>query len=189
MKGAKFLNPSTFAQNPEWINFTAGNYVQAVAVEGNYIWVATTLGLVKLDKTTGIITCYNELNSGLPGNYVTAIAIDGQGNKWIGTFRGLAKFDGVNWTVYNTSNSGLPNNVILAIAIDEQGNKWIGTWEGGLAKFDGENWTVYNRSNSGLPNNRVTAIAIDRQGNKWIGTDGGGLAVYREGGVILDVEK
>jgi hypothetical protein len=22
--------------------------------------------------------------------------------------KGLAKFDGVNWTVYNTSNSGLP---------------------------------------------------------------------------------
>jgi ligand-binding sensor domain-containing protein len=42
-------------------------------------------------------------------NRVKAIAIDGQGNKWIGTRGGgLAKFDGVNWTVYNTSNSGLP---------------------------------------------------------------------------------
>jgi hypothetical protein len=26
---------------------------------------------------------------------------------------GLAKFDGVNWTVYNTSNSGLPFNLFL----------------------------------------------------------------------------
>ncbi len=43
---------------------------------------------------------------------------------------GLAKFDGVNWTVYNTSNSGLPDNHVYAIAIDGQGNKWIGTrWE------------------------------------------------------------
>jgi hypothetical protein len=42
-----------------------------------------------------------------------AIAIDGQGNKWIGTYGGgLAKFDGVNWTVYNTSNSGLPDNYV-----------------------------------------------------------------------------
>jgi ligand-binding sensor domain-containing protein len=40
---------------------------------------------------------------------------------------GLAKFDGVNWTVYNTSNSGLPDNYVNAIAIDGQGNKWIGT--------------------------------------------------------------
>ncbi len=42
---------------------------------------------------------------------------------------GLAKFDGVNWTVYNTSNSGLPSNYVRAIAIDGQGNKWIGTCE------------------------------------------------------------
>jgi ligand-binding sensor domain-containing protein len=61
-------------------------------------------------------------------NYVYAIAIDGQGNKWIGTYGGgLAKFDGINWTVYNTANSGLPSNYVYAIAIDRQGNKWIGT--------------------------------------------------------------
>jgi ligand-binding sensor domain-containing protein len=73
-------------------------------------------------------TVYNSSNSGLPYDYVYAIAIDGQGNKWIGTLSGgLAKFDGVNWTVYNTSNSDLPYNDVWAIAIDGQGNKWIGT--------------------------------------------------------------
>jgi hypothetical protein len=71
----------------------------------------------------------------LPSNYVHAIAIDGGGNKWIGTNEGLAKFDGVNWTVYKTSNSGLPYNFVLAIAIDGQGNKWIGTYDGGLAVY------------------------------------------------------
>jgi hypothetical protein len=44
-------------------------------------------------------------------------------------WQGLAKFDGVNWTVYNTSNSGLPWDYVWAIAIDEGGkqmdwNKW-----------------------------------------------------------------
>jgi len=112
---------------------------------------------------------YNTSNSGLPDNSVSAIAIDAQGNKWIGTLGGLAKFDGSSWTVYNTSN-GLPNDWVLAIAIDG-GNKWIGTG-GGLAKFDGSSWTVYNTSN-GLPNNNVRAIAIDGAGNKWIGTYGG----------------
>jgi ligand-binding sensor domain-containing protein len=58
-----------------------------------------------------------------------SIAIDAQGNKWIGTLtKGLAKFDGVNWTVYNTSNSGLPYDYVHAIAIDKKGNKWIGTY-------------------------------------------------------------
>ena len=166
-----FIN-FAFSQNPEWINFTYGNDIRAVALEGNYVWVGTLGGgLVKLDKTNGNMTFYNKANSGLPDNRVLAIAIDGQGNKWIGTGGGLAKFDGVRWTVYKTSNSGLPSDVVRTIAIDEQGNKWIGTW--GVAKFDGVNWAVYNKSNSGLPSNEVNAIAIDGQGNKWIGTLGG----------------
>jgi len=126
-----------------------------------------------------------------PSNVVKAIAIDDQGNKWIGTIAypyypfpsgGLAKFDGVNWTVYQTSNSGLPNNNVWAIFIDREGNKWIGT-EGGLAKFDDFSWAVYNTSNSRLPNNNVRVI-VDIEGNKWIGTEGGGLAIFREGGVM-----
>ncbi len=36
----------------------------------------------------------------------------------LGQIGGLAKFDGVNWTVYNTSNSGLPSDSVIAIAID-----------------------------------------------------------------------
>jgi ligand-binding sensor domain-containing protein len=160
----------------------------AIDQEGN-IWVGTEPygsggtwvggGLAKFDGANW--TVYNTSNSGLPSNYVTAIAIDGQGNKWIGTGGGLAKFDGVNWTVYNWFYSGYPGKTI---SIDEQGNIWIGTDGGGLAKFDGANWTVYNTSNSGLPSNWVRAIAIDEQGNKWIGTYYG-LAVYREGGVAI----
>jgi hypothetical protein len=43
-----------------------------------------------------------------------AIAIDGQGNKWIGIGGGgLAKFDDVNWTVYNPLNSGLPVTMFM----------------------------------------------------------------------------
>jgi ligand-binding sensor domain-containing protein len=146
-------------------------------------WIGTDRGggLAKFDGVNW--TVYNTSNSGLPNKYITAIAIDSLGNKWIGTGGGLVKFDRFRMTVYNTSNSGLPDNSVSAIAIDGQGNKWIGT-RGGLAKFDGANWTVYNRSNSGSPSNWVYAIAIDGGGNKWIGTDGGGLAVYREGGVI-----
>jgi ligand-binding sensor domain-containing protein len=80
----------------------------------------------------------------LPDDWVTAIAIDVQGNKWIGTYRGgLAKFDGINWTVYDIWNSKLPSNTVFSIAIDGQGNKWIGT-DKGLVKFDGVNWVVYS---------------------------------------------
>jgi len=81
------------------------------------------------------LDCLQQLKFWIASNYVVAIAIDGQGNKWIGTAAGgLAKFDGVNWTVYNTSNSGLPDDWVTAIAIDDSGNKWIGTHTGLLVE-------------------------------------------------------
>jgi ligand-binding sensor domain-containing protein len=168
----------SLSQTQEWIVYASWKYINCLADEGQYLWVCTTGGLAKLNKTTGEFIVYNKGNSKLPDNRTLAIAIDVGGNKWIGTCGGgLAKFDGVNWTVYNTSNSGLPNDTVFMIAIDRGGNKWIGTGAG-LAKFDGVNWTVYNTSNSGLPYNYVRAIAIDGQGNKWIGTWGGGLAKF-----------
>nr|MBC8489071.1 hypothetical protein [Bacteroidota bacterium] len=103
----------TNAQNPQWLNYTNGDNIYALAEEDNNMWVGTYGGLVKIDKTTGIPTFYNKANSGLPDNWVYAIAIDESVTKWIGTGGGgLAEFDGTNWTVYNTSNSGLPDNYV-----------------------------------------------------------------------------
>jgi len=167
-----------FSQNPEWINYTSGKIITEIIEEGNYLWIGTTGGIVKLHKQTGQTEFFNKSNSGLPDNNVNVITVDGEGNKWIGTGDGLAKFDGVSWTVYNTSNSGLPTDYVRTIEIDGKGNKWIGTDGGGLAKFDGVNWTVYNTSNSGLPTDYVRTIEIDGKGNKWIGTGGGGLAKF-----------
>jgi len=180
-----FVEPIS-AQNSEWINYTCGKKVNRIAIEGNTVWAGTIRGgLVQLDMNSENIIVYNKANSDLPVNSVESIAIDGSGNKWIGTGGGLAKFDGTNWTVYDTSNSGLPENFIRSIAIDGSGNKWIGTRRCGLAKFDDINWTVYDESNSGLPYNYVYSIAIDESGNKWIGTGGywgtyGGLAKFND---------
>jgi ligand-binding sensor domain-containing protein len=122
---------------------------------------------------------YNTANSGLPYNGVTSLAIDEQGNTWIGTGifggytgGGLAMFDGQNWKVYNTANSALPHNDLPVLTIDTHGNLWIGTDGGGLAKFDGVNWTVYRTGNSGMPDNRVYGLPFDTQGNLWIATFG-----------------
>ena len=100
------------SQNPEWMNFTYGGNVSEVAEHGDYLWVGAEGGLTRVHKATGEMTFYNKANSGLPSNSVEALAIDAQGNKWIGTDGGLAKFDGVNWTGYTKSNSGLPDNQV-----------------------------------------------------------------------------
>jgi hypothetical protein len=81
-------------------------------------------------------TTYIAGSSGLVGTAVNAIAIDCEGNKWIGTkWYGVIKFDGVNWTIYNTSNSGLESDYVTAIAVDNECNIWFGTYGGGVSKY------------------------------------------------------
>ena len=158
-------------------------------------------GLVSFDGTNW--TVYDTSNSDLPSDVVCSIAIDGSGNKWIGTGgwyehpRGLALFDGTNWTVHDTSNSELPWNVITSISIEDNENIWIGAsihtllrdMVGyGLISFDGIIWTVFDESNSGLPSDAITSIVIADTGNKWIGTWAGGLAVFNEGGIITEID-
>jgi len=114
-------------------------------------------------------------SDGLASDYVQAMAMDGEGNMWFGTNRGVSVFDGENWTTYDTSNSELVWKSVSAIAIDAQGNKWFGTkW--GVSKFDGENWTTYTYPD--LAHNQVNAIAIDNEGNIWFGTEWNGASRF-----------
>lgn len=54
-------------------------------------------------------------NRGLPQSQVTSITQDNAGYLWVGTYGGLAKFDGTNFTKFGTSN-GLLNNRITKIS-------------------------------------------------------------------------
>jgi len=167
------FSTTALSQNPEWINYTNGDYITAFEFEGDFIWVGTWGGIVQINKISGETSFYDELNSGLPENHISCIAIDASGNKWIGIQWGseLVKYDGTDWTTYNIPTLGS----IICLTIDNSENKWIGT-DNGLAKFDGTDWTVYYTSNSGLPYNRIRCIAIDDSGNKWIGTGGGWIS-------------
>ncbi len=125
-----------YSQDREWINYTNGDEINCIEMEGDLVWIGTGGGLVKYDRSSESTVFYDRSNSGIPSNGVYSITIDESGNKWIGTSEGLVKFDGITWTVYNTSNSGLPSNEVNRIIIDESGNKWMGTGDG-LVKFNG----------------------------------------------------
>ena len=170
-----------YSQNPQWLYFTNKKTILSLAKEGDYLWVGTSAGLVKLNTVDGRTIFFNKTNSVLPENTINAIAIDSSGNKWFGTNYGLVKYDGINWNVLNTSNSGLPSNKITTITIENNDVIWFGTDGGGLAKFDGTNWTVFNTNNTefGLPGNEIWTLEIDNKGIKWIGTNYG-MASYSE---------
>ena len=48
---------------------------------------------ISINAITGEKTFYYKDNSGLPINYVYSLAIDGSGNKWIGTYGGVGIYN------------------------------------------------------------------------------------------------
>lgn len=71
---------------------------------------------------------------GLSDNGVTCIFEDAEGYIWIGTERGLNRFDGQR--IERFTANGPSGAHISAIAQDSTGTIWVATTDGGLSEFD-----------------------------------------------------
>lgn len=114
-----------------------------------------------------------QTGQGLPQNSITAMTQTHDGYLWFGTQEGLARFDGVRFTVFDQRNTpGLLRHFITALFEDREGQLWIGTQGGGLTRLkDGQFTTLTTKD--GLPHSIIRAITQGRDGSLWIGTDGG----------------
>lgn len=72
--------------------------------------------------------------AGLPQNTVNSIVQTPDGYLWVGTRDGLARFDGVRFTVFGLPE-GLQSVEIQTLYVDRQGTLWIGTSGGGLSRL------------------------------------------------------
>src|SRR2546430_3580119 len=125
--------------------------------------------------------------NGLPQNTVHSIAQTRDGYIWIGTEEGLARFDGVRFTVFDKQNTPqLKSNYIRALLADHQGALWIGTAEG-LARMQNGKFTTFT-TNEGLPSNTIQALYEDREGNLWVAT-ATGLGLFKGGGLTTFTTK
>lgn len=118
--------------------------------------------------------------NGLPQNAVNAIYQSRNGYLWVGTYQGLARFDGLEFKVYDITNSpGLASNGIFAITEDRNGALWVGTNGGGLSILKDGAFTNFTTKN-GLPHNNVISLLEDAKGRVWVGTSTG-VVVYENG--------
>lgn len=107
---------------------------------------------------------------GLPSSFVLCLAQTRDGYLWMGTYNGLVRFDGAQFTVFNLSNtSELGNESVLSLVEDRDGVLWIGTNGGGLTSLRGGTFTSHTTAD-GLGNNVVARLACDRDGIVWLGT-------------------
>jgi ligand-binding sensor domain-containing protein/signal transduction histidine kinase len=74
----------------------------------------------------------------LPNSSVTAIAQTPDGYLWVGTYNGLARFDGLSFVTFDPLNTpALGHARIQGLFLDEQGTLWINTYRGGLTSYRG----------------------------------------------------
>ncbi len=92
-----------------------------------------------------------QLEQGLPHISVTSIAQTLDGYLWVGTFNGLARFDGVRFTIFTDHNTpALDNSAITYLHTDAQGALWIVTHTGGLVRMAAGQFTTVLKDNAQL---------------------------------------
>ena len=113
------------------------------------------------------------IEDGLPQNRIRALCQTPDGYLWIGTAEGLARFDGLRFTIFDQSNApALRDDGILTLRVGRDGALWIGTEGGGLVRYMGGVFRNYG-ANEGLTNGFVRAIFEDGHKTLWVGTDRG----------------
>ena len=128
---------------------------------------------------------------GLPQNTVTSIVQTSDGYIWLGTFGGLARFDGIKFTIFDSTNAPeLVSNRILSLFEDRWKRLWIGTETGEIyIRANGK----FSEFKSDLDFKRATVWQFieDDDGRLYIASDAGleRIAFSEDGSVIPDSIK
>ena len=103
------------------------------------LWLGTyDEGAYRFDPANGQFRAYKyDPNSpgSLSSNHVNAIYVDTSGTVWIGTEKGLNKFDAEGSFTAYFERDGLADDAVRGILQDRDDNLWIST-NGGLSKFN-----------------------------------------------------
>jgi signal transduction histidine kinase/ligand-binding sensor domain-containing protein/DNA-binding response OmpR family regulator len=113
-----------------------------------------------------------QVQDGMPQSSAQAIARTPDGYLWIGTQEGLARFDGVRFTVFVPGKDvDIPTKFISALFVDAGGRLWVGT-RSGIAVLEQGQFRSFGKFAS-LAHAYIRVIAQDRAGHIWVGTDTG----------------
>ena len=138
-------------------------------------------------------------NGNLPDDKINAIVQDKNGEVWIGTGRGIARFifpeliiDGgpderqAQWLINEDTTAAsrflLRDVNVSAMAVNDANQKWIGSENQGIWVLNAEGSRIINRfttENSNLISNNIESISInDATGEVFIATDLGLVSYY-----------
>src|SRR5258706_8479652 len=150
------------------------------------LWVCLLIVLcgvpvLALDRDRSIAQFHHtawSVNDGAPGE-ISALAQTSDGYLWIGSPRGLFRFDGVKFEEYKPQPGvELPSHGIYNLMATPDGGLWIAFAPTGLGFLRDGSLKVFTRSEE-LPDSQIHSFARDHEGRIWAGTETG--LVLREG--------
>jgi ligand-binding sensor domain-containing protein len=134
---------------------------------------------IALAKVYAKTTNSNGVQNGLPSNDVYAFHVVSNGEFWVGTAAGVAKFPSTSSTTRGpddvvTEITGLPHPLVKCFA--EYGGKvYVGTWGGGLGVYDIalDTWTQVRPASTGLTDGFISEIAVSPEDLLYMATNDG----------------
>ena len=131
------------------------------------------------------------VDQGLSHSDGMAVAQDHAGFIWVGTNRGIDRYDGYSLKQYAlpiNPRNGISGNRIRALLVAPDGRLWAGTERAGLGLYDATADQLLNFDEDQAPpayrplmqrlaQSSVTSLAIDRRARLWVGTAADGVFV------------
>lgn len=113
---------------------------------------------------------------GLPGNLVRRVAQGRDGYLLLATDGGLARFDGLRFTVHDAHSAeypdSLPDKYLNDLLVARDGSVWLATMHAGVVHYTNGRFRTYGVTH-GVPDADVNTVFQDGQGTIWAGTKTG----------------
>lgn len=155
------------------INSRCEGQFWTLAEQGQGLWIGTSAyGLCRRGEDGRLKVYRHDPGDphSLPSDTIYASLVDARGRLWLGTERGVARWNGEGFERIGVEQLGeLP---VLRLSRDRQGNVWAGTQGQGLLRIDGDD-RVHRPHWPQGPTLRSALVLDDRLGGYWVGSSEG----------------
>jgi signal transduction histidine kinase/ligand-binding sensor domain-containing protein len=121
-------------------------YVMLIAAVVAIAATPAQAALPQIGSETPFLIKTWQTEDGLPENSATAMVQTPDGYLWFGTFNGLVRFDGVNFTVFDPGNvPEMPSPGVVNLHLDRRGWLWVSTL-GGIVVHEANRWRAFHKA-------------------------------------------